>query len=65
MLPAAKKLHAEKRKDNNEEEEQEDQGDDGLHGVHQRDDQVSQWSPVPWKKQNTKCLLKVNTLNSS
>lgn len=35
VLPAAKELHAEECKDNNEEEEEEDERDDGLHGVHQ------------------------------
>lgn len=47
MLPATKELHAKESENNNEEEEKEDQGDDGLHGVHQRDDQVPQRRPVP------------------
>lgn len=51
-LPATKKLHAKESEDNNEEKQKEDQGDDGLHGVHQRDNQVSQRRPVPWQKPN-------------
>lgn len=52
MLPATKKLHPKERKNNNEEKEKENQGDDGLHGVHQRDNQVPQRCPVPWQKPN-------------
>lgn len=47
VLPATEELHAEECKDNDEEEKEENEGDDGFHGVHQRDDQVSQRRPVP------------------
>lgn len=47
MSPATEELHAEECKDDDEEEKEENEGDDGLHGVHQRDDQVSQRRPVP------------------
>lgn len=46
-LPAAEELHAQECKYKDEEEEQKNEGDDGLHGVHQRDNQVSQRRPVP------------------
>lgn len=41
LLPATEELHAKESEDDDEEEEEEDEGDDGLHGIHQRDDQVS------------------------
>lgn len=41
MLPATKQLHPEQSENHNEEEEQEEEADDGLHGAHQRHDQVS------------------------
>ena len=51
LLPATEELHAQKRKHQDEEEEKENEGDDGLHGVHQRDHQVSQRRPIPGQQQ--------------
>lgn len=47
ILPSTKDLHAQKCKDHNEEEKQEEQTDNGLHGVHQRHNQIPQGCPVP------------------
>lgn len=47
VLPSTEELHAKEGKDKDEEKEKEYEGDDGLHGVHQRDDQVPQRRPVP------------------
>lgn len=47
VLPSTEELHPKQGKDNDEEKEKEYEGDDGLHGVHQRDDQVPQRRPVP------------------
>lgn len=65
LLPATKELHAQECENNDEEEEEKNKRDDGLHGVHQRDDQVSQRRPIPSQSQNTmlvekkekKCLI--------
>lgn len=44
---SSKQLHPQQGEDHNEEEEEEEQTDDGLHGVEQRNHQVSKRSPVP------------------
>lgn len=44
---SSKQLHPQQGKDHNEEKEEEEQTDDGLHGVQQRNHQVSKRSPVP------------------
>lgn len=44
---STEQLHSQQGKDYDEEEEEEEQADDGLHGVQQRDHQVTKRSPVP------------------
>lgn len=46
-VPATKELHAQECKNNDEEEEEKNKRYDGLHGVHQRDNQVPERRPVP------------------
>lgn len=44
---SSKQLHPQQGKHHNEKEEEEKQTDDGLHGVKQRNHQVSKRGPVP------------------
>lgn len=50
--PPSKQLHPEQSKHHSEEEEEEKQADDGLHGAHQRNNQVSERGPVPDNKKD-------------
>lgn len=43
---AAKQLHAQQGKDQNEQKEKEQQRNDGTHGVQQGDDEIAQGGPV-------------------
>ena len=44
---ATEELHAEQREDEDEKEEKEEEWDDAAHRIDQRDDQVTEWGPVP------------------
>lgn len=46
-LLAAEELHSQEGEDDDEQEKEKQQADDGLHGVEERDDQVSERCPVP------------------
>lgn len=59
---SSEELHAQQSKDHDEEEEEEEQADDGLHGVEQRDDQVTQRCPIPDKNRQSVCLIEHNIM---
>lgn len=48
--PSPEKLHPQQGEDHGEEEEEEEKADDGLHGAHERHDQVPERGPVSGKR---------------